>query len=111
MAIDNVSTVNAHFDVDDRGRIESNLVRQAGEDARRRAEEMARSMGVSIESVFAISESPIAAVGQAFRLTPDSYTVMGTRPSKRGLFTSTFFVPEAIELHKSVNVLFKLKER
>jgi hypothetical protein len=36
---------------------------------------------------------------------------MGERPSKRGLFTSTFFVPEAIELRKSVNVLFKLKER
>jgi hypothetical protein len=35
---------------------------------------------------------------------------MGERPSKRGLFTSTIFVPEAIELRKSVNVLFKLKE-
>jgi len=110
MAIDNVSTVNADFDVENRGRIESNLVRQAGEDARRRAEEMARSMDVSIQSVFAISESPIASVGRAFRLTPDSYTVMGARPSKRGLFTSTIFVPEAIELRKSVNVLFKLKE-
>ena len=111
MAIDNVSAVNADFDVENRGRIESNLVRQAGEDARRRAEDMARSMDVSIESVFAISESPIASVGRAFRLTPDSYTVMGERPSKRGLFTSTIFVPEAIELRKSVNVLFKLKER
>jgi hypothetical protein len=111
MAIDNVSAVNADFDVENRGRIESNLVRQAGEDARRRAEDMARSMDVSIESVFAISESPIASVGRAFRLTSDSYTVMGERPSKRGLFTSTFFVPEAIELRKSVNVLFKLKER
>lgn len=111
MAIDNVSTVNADFDIENRGRIESNLVRQAGEDARRRAEEMARSMDVSIESVFAISETPIASVGRAFRLTPDSYTVMGARPSKKGLFTSTIFVPEAIELRKSVNVLFKLEER
>lgn len=111
MAIDNVSAVNADFDVENRGRIESNLVRQAGEDARRRAGEMAKGMDVSIESVFAISEKPIASVGRAFRLTSDSYTVMGERPSKKGLFTSTIFVPEAIELRKSVNVLFKLKQR
>jgi uncharacterized protein len=109
MVIDNISTVKADFDVENRGGIESNLVRQAVEDARRRAEEMARSMDVSIESVFAISESPIASVGRAFRLTSDSYTVMGARPSERGLFTSTMFVPEAIELRKSVNVLFKLE--
>lgn len=111
MAIDNVAAVSADFDVENRGRIESNLVRQAAEDARRRAEQLARSMDVSIESVFSISESPIASVGRAFRLTSDSYTVMGERPSERGLFTSTVFVPEAIELRKSVNVLFKLKER
>lgn len=111
MAIDNVTTVNADFDVEDRDRTERNLVRQAGEDARRRAEEMARSMDVSIESVFAISETPIASVGRAFRLTSDSYTVMGERPAKKGLFTSTIFVPEAIELRKSVHVLFRLKER
>lgn len=111
MAIDNVTTVDADFDIESRDRVESNLVREAGEDARRRAEEMARTMDVSIESVFAISESPVASVGLAFGLTSDSYTVMGERPSKRGLFTSTIFVPEAIELRKSVNVLFRLKER
>ncbi|HEX5765097.1 MAG TPA: SIMPL domain-containing protein [Woeseiaceae bacterium] len=111
MAIDNVTTVDADFDIENRDRVESNLVREAGEDARRRAEEMARTMDVSIESVFAISESPVASVGLAFGLTSDSYTVMGERPSKRGLFTSTIFVPEAIELRKSVNVLFRLRER
>lgn len=111
IAIDNVTAVDADFDVDNRTRIESNLVKQAGENARRRAEEMAKSMGVSIESVYAVSDSPIASVGRAFRLTPDSYTVMGRRPSRRGLFTSTLFVPDTIELRKSVNVLFRLRER
>lgn len=111
MAIDNVAAVNADFDVENRDEIESNLVRLAGEDAQRQANQLARNMDASIESVFAISESPIAVVGRAFRLTSDSYTVMGERPSKRGLFTSTIFVPQTIELRKSVNVLFKLKER
>lgn len=111
MAIDNVAAADADFDVEDRRRIESDLVRQAGEDAQRRAEQLARSMDVSIDSVFAISEDPIPSVGRAFRLTSDSYTVMGERPAERGLFTSTIFVPETIELRKSVNVLYKLKAR
>ena len=111
MTIDNVTKVDADFDIENRDRVEANLVREAGEDARRRAEAMARAMDVSIDSVFAISEEPIASVGRAYGLTSDSYTVMGERPLERGLFTSTIFVPEAIELRKSVNVLFTLKER
>lgn len=111
MAIDNVTKVDADFHIESHDRVEANLVREAGKDARRRAEEMARAMDVSIDSVFAISEHPIASVGRAYGLTSDSYTVMGERPSKRGLFTSTIFVPETIELRKSVNVLFRLKQR
>ena len=110
MAIDNVAAVSADFDIEDRVQMESNLARHAAEDARRRAEQLARNMDVSIDSVFSISETPIASVGRAFRLTSDSYTVMGERPSEKGLFTSTIFVPEAIELRKSVHVLFKIKE-
>lgn len=108
MALDNVSPVNAEFDIENRDEIESRLVLEAAQDARRRAEDMARSMGVSIESVFAISETPIASIERTFRLSSDSYSVSAFKIDAR--FQDQLFKPDTIEFRKSVNVLFKLQE-
>lgn len=110
MAVDNVSPINAEFDVDNREEVEASLVRQAGEDARRRAENLARSLGVSIESVFAISEYSLASVADTFRVSSEAIRVSAMR-SSMGSFEDTIFLPDHIELHKSVNVLFKLQDR
>lgn len=111
MALDHVSPVNAEFDIGTRDELESKLVQQAGEDARRRAEDLARSMGVSIESVFAISATPLGSVGPTFGVIGDSYETVVTAYRRAPSSQDTIFIPETIELRKSVNVLFKLQEQ
>jgi uncharacterized protein len=107
-AIDNVASVDAYFGLEDPDDIDTRLVQRAAEDARRRAEDMARSMGVTIESVFAISETPMSAIGQTFGLRGDWGAALAMKMDRD---RPAVFVPESIDFHKSVNVIFKIREQ
>ncbi len=105
VGLDNVSRVDAQFDVNNRDDLEAQLTRQAGADARRKAENMAAAMAVSVGSVRAISETEFRSDGMAFyELADGVYPRMAAmRP-----YEDTVFAPATIAVRQSLNVVFEI---
>lgn len=104
VSIDNISEVSTDFDVSNREVIESKLIAKASEDAKNKADNMAKSLGASIDSVYAISQySDFEEALTTFRAR--SYSVIAGGKEQ----TTTMFVPKSIEISLSIYVMFKLK--
>ena len=105
LAMEDVIDVSATFDRTDRKKIEAELTAKAGQDAREEAERLARGLGAQLGSVFAISESGFAGLGEEF----------GMGEAYRESFSNDafpykiLFVPATISLEKKVTAIFKLK--
>ena len=105
-SLDNVSSIDATFDVSNRDEIEAQLTRDAGADARRKAENMAEAMGVSVGNVHAISETEFRSDGTVYGLGPRLYpSVASPRP-----YNDTVFVPASITIVQSLNVVFAVEQ-
>lgn len=107
--LDNVSNIDAKFDVIKRDDIEGQLTRQAGTDARRKAENMAAAMGVSVGNVHAISETGFRFDGITYGLGP---RLVYSKPAKLASprpYEDTVFMPATITIVQSLNVVFEIE--
>jgi uncharacterized protein len=104
--LDNVSHVDAKFDVKNRENIEAELTRQAAKDARRKAQNMAEAMDVSLGDVHAISETEFRSDGTIYGLGERIYASMASRSPYEG----TVFLPAAITIRQSLNVVFSIEQ-
>ena len=103
--LENVSRVTANFDVQDREDFEARLTRLAAEDARRKAENMASAMGVSLGDVRAISETEFRYDGTIYGLSEPYLMVESARP-----YEDTVFQPATIAIRQSLNVVFLIEQ-
>lgn len=108
MRMDNTNGLNASFDVSNREQLVTDLVAQAGADARRRADNLAAGLGASIQSVYAITED--AGFNQSvarFGVSAENYGRLSTAADQSRSFD--LFAPETITLSKRISVIFTLK--
>ena len=102
-SIDALVDLRADFDVEDREALEAELLMKAGKDARRRAEQMAASLGKKIKDVYAIS--------------PDGgfmHGMGGDRGMAEMLYAksepSTFvMLPKTVKVSQRVHAVFSLR--
>lgn len=106
--LDNVSSLDANFDVADRSSIELTLMNEAGADARRIAENMVHGMSRAVGSVHAISKSSIQSSIAAFAFGAGAVypaAMMGISND----YQQTIFQPSTIVLRQSIHVMFELE--
>ena len=105
--IDNVHGFATEFDTSERDEIVKALIAEAAEDARSRASMMAAGLGVKLDSVFAFNDSgsfenAFATFGLSGQNRVFGMAVMRSR-------SSDMFMPKYIEVHKTINVVYKIK--
>ena len=105
----NVSGVRAEFDVSNRKALEAELVAIAGADAKEKANAMAKGLGTTVRSVYAISQSSsfnnfIADFGAT-----SMQSMVLSRAAGGGSYETLMFAPETITLEKPLNVMFRIK--
>lgn len=107
IAMDNVNNVQIAFDVSDRDKLVRNLVKQAGEDARTKAQDMAAGLGSNLGSVFAASsDADFSSYLATFGLHSGGMARMEAMSMKAGQYN--MFAPETIHIAKSINVVYRL---
>jgi uncharacterized protein len=104
--LENVSQVEAEFDIKNREDIEAELTRQAAKDARRKAQNMAEAMDVSLGQVHAISETEFRFDGTIYGLGQRIYPSLAAP----GPYEDTVFLPAAIMIRQSLNVVFNIDQ-
>lgn len=106
-----IFSIQSGFDSSQREDIELNLSEQAGADARRRANHLAKAQGVTVSSVFAISETPgWGHLASDFGFAGSAVSFGEMHKSADTAQSSTGLVlPRHIKLHKSVTVIYKIK--
>ena len=110
IAMKNVNNVNISFDVTNRQALIRSLVKSAGQDAKQKAQDLAAGLDVQLGSVFAATQD------NSFN---EFFARFGMRQENMGHVESmrmsdragnyNMFVPETIELRKTINVVYKLK--
>lgn len=106
--LDNVSSLNADFDVTNRDSIELKLMNEAGADARRNAENMVHGMSRTVGAVYSVSESSIHSSSARYALGVRSDYPMA-RIGMAPAYQETVFEPSTIELRQSIHVMFELR--
>ncbi len=108
VAMNNVNNVQISFDVSTRAKITSNLVKQAGEDAKTKAQDLAAGLGAKLGRVFAAStDANFSSYMATFGLNEQSMPRMEAMSFKAGQYN--LFVPETIDISQSINVVYRLK--
>jgi len=105
-----IFSIHGSFDSSQREQHELKLSRQAGADARQRAERLAAAQGVKISAVFAISEASgwgQLAADFGFGAGAVSYGAMH-KTAEMADGGNNLVLPRYITLQKSVNVLYKI---
>ncbi len=104
--LDNVSSLDADFDISDRAETERRLMREAGTDARRKAENMVDGMSRTVAAVHAVSSSSFRSSMAEFSFGSRArYAAMAVRADYMG----TIFEPSTIRLNQSIHVIFELE--
>jgi uncharacterized protein YggE len=104
----NIKSIASHFDTTKRETIEIELITEAGEKAKLKANHIALGLGVKIDSVFAINDSGSYKMFFAtFGLDSDRGITFNMPNAS---ITSSMFIPKYIEISKSINVVYKLEE-
>lgn len=111
----NIFSIHGQFGTSKQTQYEAELVAKAGADARKRAELLSAAQGVSLHSVFAISEGSRSwgNLGADFGFGAGA-GVYGAqmRSSADGIAESSSLVlPKHIQLQQSVNVIYRLESR
>jgi len=106
-----VTSIRTSFDRTDREEIESRLLSKAVDNARRKAELMAKGSNQKIVKLRAISQDGFYNFGERFGLgnVENSGGVMYSRsaPPKRELL----FVPSTIEFRNSVSLIYEIEQK
>ena len=107
--LDNVSNLNAKFDVHDRDLLERALMQEANADARRTAENMLVGSSRRLGAVYAVAERSVHGSLASFSLDSNmGYPVAMARMNIAG-YAETVFQPSTIELHQTVNIVFQIE--
>lgn len=106
--IDNVSSLDASFDVSTREQIEVELMKEAGADARRIAENMVHGMSRSVGPVYAINESSFRSFSARYAMGYNRYPALSIA-ADHSAGRETIFEPSTIELRQTINVMFRLE--
>ncbi|NVK25487.1 MAG: SIMPL domain-containing protein [Gammaproteobacteria bacterium] len=107
--INNVVNISSQFDVSNRDDITIELIAEAGHKAKTKAKQLAAGLGVKIDSVFAINDSgSYQSFFATFGLNTQSYEF--SRAEGMAFQVQSMFIPEFIEISKSVNVVYKLED-
>ena len=110
----NIFSINGQFGSSKQADIETELMAKAGADARKRAEQLSAAQGVTVHSVFAISEGSRSwgnlAGDFGFGSGGGVYGAQ-MRASADGMEASSLVMPKHIQLQQSVNVIYRLESR
>lgn len=108
IVINHVSGINASFDVSNREQLEAELIQEASQNAKARAEHMAKGLDVKIHSVFAIAQNSDFAFGNT-GFGPRNEKFMAMREFGGGEYRTAVFAPKSINVSQNINVIFKIK--
>lgn len=106
--LEHLTRFRSSFDVSNREELIDNLLAEAAEKARKKAHAMAKAMGASIKSIYAVSQSshfnnPMG------RFTADHYEIVSVAGVRSQRNKTSLFIPETIALKQSINTMFRLK--
>lgn len=109
IVINNVSNARASFDISKRKDVEANLVNMASKDASDKAKNLAKSLGSSIDSIYAISQtSNFNSLMPSFGAGGGSLA-MQDRAFRSESYRTVMFAPKTIKIAQGVNVVYRLK--
>ncbi|WP_019028976.1 SIMPL domain-containing protein [Colwellia piezophila] len=104
----NVENINSEFDTTKRQSIEAQLIKKAGQNAKEKAQQMALGLDVKIDSVFAFNDTgSFSSFFATFGL--NSGRIRFVAEQRRRVPPSTLFIPQFIEISKSINVVYRLE--
>jgi uncharacterized protein len=103
MTANHVSKVESIFDTSKREEVEAELTAEACAKARKKADLLAKGAGVIIDRVYAVSDSQFENIGQQLGFGFSGSSAFGEAAPEMPLFA-----PSIIELHTSINILYKL---
>jgi len=110
IAMKNVNNVNIKFDVTNRDELVQNLVRSAGKDAKRKAQDLAAGLDTKLGRVFAATQdSSFNEFFARFGLRQENMGRVETMRMSDRAGNYNMFAPETIELRKTINVVYRLK--
>ncbi len=107
-ATDYVHDLSTSFDTSDRSNIETALIVAAAAQAKQKAEQMAEGLGVKIHSVFAFNDNGSFDRFFATFAAGESGMVSSAMMADRAAGAQQFFIPQSIEISKTVNVIYKI---
>ncbi|XQW84944.1 SIMPL domain-containing protein [Thalassotalea piscium] len=107
--VNHLNNIQSQFDSSLRAKIEVELIKEAAEKAKFKSEQMAAGLGVKLGSVFAFNDTgSFSSFFATFGLENQSRTYpMARMKSDSG--SASLFIPQHIEITKSINVIYKLK--
>lgn len=106
IALGNVASINSTFDVKNRKQIQANLVKDAGKDAKQKAQNLAAAMNVKLGSVFALTEhSSFDSLLANFKFASKDYVFNSIAYDR----SANMMVPKSITIKKNISVIYKLK--
>lgn len=110
LKLDNVVGVSSQFDVTNRQDIEVELIAEAGQKARTKAQLMASGLGVKLGPVFAMNDTgSFQSFFATFGLESQSYGyARGEKLASTRAGNQSSFIPEFIQISKRINVVYKL---
>lgn len=107
-ATDYVHDLSTSFDTSDRSNIETALIVAAAAQAKQKAEQMAEGLGVKIHSVFAFNDNGSFDRFFATFAAGESGMVSSAMMADRAAGAQQVFIPQSIEISKTVNVIYKI---
>jgi len=105
LVTDNIEGLNLTFDTTDRQKLEEKLVAKAGKDARKRANNLAKGVGVDILSVFAVYEE-----GRGGRFNSGFDMERAAAYSLHKPQAASLNPPQFIILKKAIKVMYKIED-
>lgn len=112
--VGNIGRINANFDTRNRKEITRNLVKQAGEDAKQKANDLADAMSVSLKSVYAINQDTsyehfFAKFGLQEKIRSGGIAHMMLHSPTQSNDSLNMMIPKSITLSKTISVVYKIK--
>jgi uncharacterized protein YggE len=101
----NLDWLRVDFDRDDRKKIDSILILKSCHNAKEAAEQLATPLNAKVGKLYAISKSEFYSMPARFGLADQD----GGRGSSTAPSQTKSFIPQTIEIHSSINTIFKMK--
>lgn len=104
--INHVENIESRFDSTKREKLEIELIKEAAQKAKAKAEQMSIGLGVSLGSVFAFNDTgSFSSFFATFGIKNEASAYAMMRSPGQ---SPNIFVPQYIEIKKSINVIYKL---